>query len=131
MHASMCARPVLAFEVPIRRRARFSLTGGRSAREAVADSGLRRHGHRLEKRRLVEGLRVVSGGLSLRGVRLTRRGVRAHVRRRAKLVVGSLEGGAAGVEVTASCWEYVARAAAARGHLGFWDRCRKEAPTDG
>jgi hypothetical protein len=91
MHASMCARPVIAFEVPIGRRASFSPTGDRSARESVADPGLRRHGRRLEKRQLVEGLRVVSGGLSLRCVRLTRRGVRAHVKTpcKAELVVGA------------------------------------------
>ncbi|RCV35089.1 LOW QUALITY PROTEIN: hypothetical protein SETIT_7G211500v2 [Setaria italica] len=38
--------------------------------------------------------------MSRRSARLTRRGIRAHVRRRGKLV---------GVEATASCWEYVAR----------------------
>lgn len=48
----------------------------------------------------MEGLHVVSGGMSRRSARLTRRGIRAHVRRRGKLV---------GVEATASCWEYVAR----------------------
>ena len=107
----------------------------RRAREPVPGSRLGASdatGRRLEKRPVVEGLRVVSGGLSRRSARLTRRGVRAHVRRRGKLVAGArrvwrVEASSDGVVRGG----YVARGAAARRHLGFWDRGRKEDPTDG
>ena len=127
----------VAFEFRIRRRAHFSPMSDRRAREPVPGSRLGASdatGRRLEKRPVVEGLRVVSGGLSRRSARLTRRGVRAHVRRRGKLVAGArrvwrVEASSDGVVRGG----YVARGAAARRHLGFWDRGRKEDPnpTDG